>query len=634
METQFLNPLINSNRSGKLRTLLIHAEEFRYETREKAVESAEPLLSTSGEFRNVLVVFTTVEEGDYKSLELLMPKVVDDVLDVFNKVKASTLLIYPYAHLSSKLASPEEAIQVLNRLEESFRGRGVNVYRAPFGWYKAFSMKCYGHPLSELSREYKPEEISKRVTIERKYYILTPEGQVFKPEDYVFKPDEEDLRILVEKEVFKKELPGGKSRLFDVCRKFGFEWESMSDSGHMRYEPHATTMVEAVREYSWMVAKSLGIPVIRVMGTNMFNLKYKPIREHAELFGDRLYEVESEGGKLVMRYAACHQQFAMIKDWIISYKELPLGVFEVADSYRFEQKGELVLCFRLRKFYMPDLHVLLKDLDEAKKFSFRVQDKILEEVGKLGRSYVAIYNVTEDFFESHRDYIVELIRGIGKPGLIVVYPSGIYYWVINVEYIIIDSLKRPREIATFQIDIGNAARFNIKYVDENGVERYPVIIHTAIIGSIERYIYAILDKAVQDEEQGKTPNIPTWLAPIQVRVIPLSKDYMEFANEVLKKLLANRIRADLDDRDLTLAKKIRDAGVEWIPYVVVIGDREFKTRNVNVRIRSTGIQKVMDVDELINTVNKELEGFPRVDSTLPPYLSLRPTLSYLKELPT
>ncbi len=615
-----------------MRVLIIHAEHFKYEVREKAVEEAEPAPVSGGEFNNVLVVFTSVEDGDWKVINNLAVKVVDDVSNICSKTRASAVVLYPYAHLSSKLAGPEEAMNVLNYLFKVFSERGINVYKAPFGWYKAFDIKCYGHPLSELSREYRAEEVVRQAVTSKKYLIITPDGGIYSPEEYEFKSGEEDLKILVEKEVFRRELPGGKSRLLEVCRKFGFEWEPMSDSGHLRYQPHATAMVEAVKEYSWSVVKSLGIPVLRVMGTNMFNLKFRPIKEHADLFGDRLYEVESEGSKLVMRYAACHQQFAMIKDWLISYKELPLGVFEVADSYRFEQKGELVLCFRLRKFYMPDLHILLKDLDEGKAFSFKVQEKILEEIRKLGREYVAIYNVSEDFFESNKDYLVELIRRMGKPALITLYPPGIYYWVINVEYNVIDELKRPREVATFQIDVGNAARFNIRYVDEAGVERYPVIIHTAIIGSIERYIYAVLDKAVQDEEAGKTPNIPTWLAPIQVRIIPISKEFLGFAEEVLNSLVRKGIRADIDDRDLTLAKRIREAGIEWVPYIAVIGEREFKTKTVNVRIRASNAQKTVTVEELVDMVDKDLEGYPRVSSTLPHYMSLRPALHYLKEL--
>lgn len=514
-------------------------------------------------------------------------------------------------------------------LEEALRSRKVKVVRAPFGWYKSFNIKCYGHPLSELSREFTPVTMKRR-TISKEYYVLTPSGEVYRADE--FETDDEELKILIDKEVFKKELPGGEAKIVELCKKFGFEWEPMSDIGHMRYGPHATIILESVMEYSWKVAKSLGIPVFRVRGTNMFNLKFRPVKEHADLFGDRLYEVDTDSGKVVLRYAACHQQFAMIKDWIISYKDLPFGAFELADSYRYEQSGEVMLCFRLRKFFMPDLHIFTRDLEEAKKISLLVQAKILEEIKKLDRRYIAIYNVTKDFFENHRDFLTELVKREGRPALIEVIPSGIYYWVLNVEYNIIDFLKRPREIATFQIDIGNAKRFDIKYIDEYGNERYPVIIHTAIIGGIERYIYAVFDKALQDEARGKIPSLPTWLAPIQVRIIPISKQFYDYADEVLKILLREGIRADMDDRDLSLGKKIREAGIEWIPYIVVIGAREKETKTVNVRIRHKGIQKSMKIEELVSMIKEEIRGYPQVDSALPTYLSKRPTLHYLREI--
>jgi len=617
-----------------LRLLLIHAESFEFKARDKAVEEAEPLERTTEHTKlgNTLVVFTSVEEGDLKGGNEFIDLVSNDITEVARKVRADSITLYPYAHLSKKLAAPTEAIQVLKLLEESIKKKGIKVVRAPFGWYKSFTIKCIGHPLSELSREYRPEAAVVRRAITKEYYIITPSGDVIDPREYEFGEAEEDLRILVEKEVLKKELPGGKPRIVDVCRKFGFEWEPMSDAGHMRYGPHATVMMEAVMEYSWRVAKSLGVPIFRVRGTNMFNLRFRPVKEHAELFGDRLYELTSDSEKLVLRYAACHQQFAMIKDWIISYRELPFAAFELADSYRYEQKGETLLCFRLRKFLMPDLHVFTKNLEEAKSMAFEIQEKIFEEVKKLERSYVSIYNITRDFFESNIDYITELVKREGKPVLAVIYPSGIYYWVLNIEYNIIDELGRPREIATLQIDVGNAERFGIKYIDEEGNERHPVIIHTAIIGSVERYIYAVLDKAVQDEKAGKVPCIPTWLAPIQARVIPVSSQYTEYAVKVLNKLLEEGIRADLDDRDLALGKKIRDAGIEWVPYVIVVGKREQDTNTVNVRIRSLGIQKSMSTDELIGLIRQDLRDYPQVDSALPTRLSRRPTLHYLRGL--
>lgn len=617
-----------------MRTLLIHARKFEYRALEKAIESAEPLepSNASGKFSNVLVVFATIERGDGNALKEIARNFADDVLKVLTSVKADHVVLYPYAHLSRNLADAEESLLVLKELESELVARGVRVSRAPFGWYKEFSLECFGHPLSELSREFRADGLKRVRTVERKYVILLPTGEVMAPEAYLERGDDDELKVLVMKEVFKKELSGGEPEVTEACNKFGFEWEPMSDAGHMRYGPHATVMVEAVSNYAWEVVRSLGIPVFKVKGTNMFNMKFKPIREHAELFGDRLYEVETDRGTHVLRYAACHQQFAMVKDWIISYKDLPFGVFELADSYRYEQPGELQICFRLRKFTMPDLHIFARDISEAIELSKLVQRKIHEEIAKLGRRYVALYNVTEDFYHDHFKDLVEFVKGDGRAALVSILPSGIYYWVVNVEYIIIDSFGKPAEIATFQIDVGNAERFGIKYIAEDGSEKYPTIIHTAITGSIERYIYAVMDTAIARKRRGLAPTLPTWLAPIQVRIIPVSQKYLDYAEEILKELINAKIRVDLDDRDLSLAKKIREAGIEWIPYCVVIGEREYITKTINVRIREGNVQKVMNVKELIELIEKEISQYPRIPQATPYYLSRRPALNYLSKL--
>jgi len=609
-----------------VRLLLIHAEEFNYEVKDRAVENPEPISKTRDEAKNALVVFISVEKNDVKSREFIN-QVVDEILSIKSKVNASSIVVYPYAHLSQELARPDKALEVLNVLYEELRKRSdVEVVKAPFGYYKAFTIKCFGHPLSELSRTITPkviEEEKKEEKVRDYYLILTPEGKEYEPEKYEFTLRDRELKILVDKEVFKKELVGGKPRYLDYCRKFGFEWEDLSDIGHMRYGPEATLMLELVEEYSWKVVNDLGIPVFKVKGTNMFKLSSKAISEHAKLFGERLYTIRVENDELILRYAACFQQFSMLKDWVISYRDLPFGIFEVADSYRFEQPGETVLCFRLRKFYMPDLHVINKDLNEAMIMGLKVHEKIFKEIRKIGRDYVTLYNVTEEFYTRHRDYLIELAKREGKPILVRVLSGQKYYWVLNAEYNIIDELERPREIATLQIDVGNAERFGIKYRDEAGNIRYPVIIHTAIIGSIERYIYALLDKAAIDEKSGKIPKLPTWLCPVQVRLIPISREYLSKVEEVAKILEEHYIRVDIDDRDETVSKKVRDAETSWIPYIVVIGEKEIETEMLSVRIRGVGVKK-MKIEELVQMIKEEVKDYPVKKLTIPKYLSKRP----------
>jgi len=610
-----------------MRTLLIHSEHFEYQVIEKAIKKPEPVTDAerAATVKDALVSFCTVEKTDEKDPKNVARNAVKSIEEVADWVKTKRIVIYPYAHLSSNLASPDVAIQILREMKAELEKRGYVVTKSPFGWYKSFNISCKGHPLSELSRTITAEEERpKEPRIEVEYAILDLEGRIHDPKTYVFKPNENDLKMLVEKEAFKTGLTGGKPRFLDYCRKFGLEWEPYSDVGHMRYAPEANIMFELVAEYSWKVANSLGMPVFAVRGTNMFDLSVKPVKEHAELFGARLYQVNLDEKSYVLRYAACHQQFAMLKDWAISYRHLPLGTFEVADSYRLEQSGELLLCFRVRKLHMPDLHIFSKDLEESKISAMKTHRKIYEEIGKLGRDYVSIYNTTRSFYEQNKAFFSELVAVEKKPVLLCFVPESIYYWVINVEYTIIDELGRPREIATFQIDVGNAKRFDILYTDANGNKQYPPVIHTALIGTVERYIFSALDTAVKMEKEGKVPHLPLWLTPVQVRLIPVNEQFMQHSNSLLSKIEEAGIRVDLDDRAESLAKRVRDAEMDWVPHIVVIGEKELQSNLLNVRKRETGQQTSVSADEMIRDIVEQTSGYPRAGLKMPRLLSQRP----------
>jgi threonyl-tRNA synthetase len=611
-----------------MKILLIHADKFKYQTTGKAIKQPEEVeedrqtYSTVGE---VLVAFCAVEKQDEKNPQEVEEKTACSIEEAAEAVKVKSLVIYPYAHLSSELASPKTAVTILQEISNLLQGRGYEVKRAPFGWYKSFEISCKGHPLSELSRTITSEgEEVKKPSIQLTYKILTQEMKLYNPEDYTFKSGEEEFKALVEKEALKKGLIGGaEPRYITYCKKFGIGWEGFSDLGHMRYGPEANLIFELVADYAGMLVDSLDIPVYRVRGTNMFDLSVPAVKEHAELFGDRLYELGTEGRRLVLRYAACHQQFAMIKDWIISYKDLPMGAYELADSYRLEQEGELLLCFRTRKLHMPDLHVFCRDLTEAENFSLNIHKKIYSEIGKLGRDYVSLYNTTESYFKSHQEFFNQLLKVEKKPVLLCFVPER-YYWVLNIEYNIIDDLNRPREIATFQIDVGNSKRFNINYVDANGEKVHPIIIHTALIGTIERYLFTVFDSIVKEEKAGIRPMLPLWLSPTQVRVIPISRDQMEFASKIADKLEGGEVRVDLDDRDETLSKKVRSAETRWIPYIAVVGEEEAKTGKITLRTRGSKEQRQLEAEELIKEIKSKIKGYPWKPLSIPRMVSRRP----------
>jgi threonyl-tRNA synthetase len=609
-----------------MRLLLLHCDHFEYSTREEAIKNPEPLESNaSGEFQNVLVAFCTIEKEDESDPRQVVADATRSIAEVARSVKTNNILVYPYAHLSSSLGARDPAIKVLHGLAEDLRADGFDVHRSPFGYYKSFGLRCLGHPLSELSRTIRPGQVKAEAAPIRTYYkILALDGKLYEPTDYRFKPGEEEFQTLVEKEALKRRLSGGEPRFLEYCKKFGIEWEDFSDQGHMRYSPEGVMLFDLISEYSWDTVTSVGLPILQVKGTNLFDLSIPAVKEHADLFGSRLYRIEAENKSFVMRYAACHQQFAAVRNWSLSYRHLPFGTFEVADSYRLEQSGELLLAFRLRKLHMPDCHIYCKGLEEAKQVTVKLHNKIYEEIGKLNRDYVSVYNITESFLNANKDYVMKLVEREGKPVLLNFVPEGIYYWVLNIEYHIIDELERPREIATFQIDIGNARRFGISFVDEKGQKVYPTIIHTAVIGSIERYLFTVLDQCAILEARGVKPALPLWLSPTQVRLIPVKPDLIEFTMGVAKELAHLQVRADIDDRDESLDKRVREAERNWIPYIVIVGQREMSTHSYAIRRRQDGAKYESTLDVLEKEISEHTKGYPRMPLRLPQLVSQRP----------
>jgi len=609
-----------------MKLLLLHCDSFEYEVRQTAVKNAEPLEDNRmGRFEHVLVAFSTIEKEDEQNPAEVVRKATESIAEVARSVKTNRILVYPYAHLSSSLASATVAISILRQCSESLKEMNFEVYRSPFGYYKSFSLHCLGHPLSELSRTIRPEQAKAEPAPIRTYYkVLALDGNLYEPEEYTYKPGEEEFRILVEKEALKKGLPGGEPRYLEYCKKFGIEWEDLSDVGHMRYSPEGVMLFDLISEYSWTAVNSVGLPILQVKGTNMFDLAVPAVKEHAELFGSRLYRLEVENKSLVMRYAACHQQFAAVRNWALSYRHLPFGTFEVADSYRLEQSGELLLSFRLRKLHMPDCHIYCRNLEEAKSVTLKLHDKIYEEIGKLARDYVSVYNITHSFLDSHKDYVMKLVKREGKPVLLNFVPEGIYYWVLNIEYHIIDELERPREIATFQIDMGNAKRFAISYVDDKGAKEFPPIIHTAVIGSVERYLFTVLDQCARTEKRGGKPSLPMWLSPTQVRLIPVKPEFLEYSQKLVDQLTASHVRADIDDRDESVDKRVRDAELNWIPYVAVVGKREVDANSVALRRREDGKQYNANLSDLKKEIIAFTAGYPTIPLKLPVKVSQRP----------
>jgi threonyl-tRNA synthetase len=609
-----------------MRALYIHADSMEFEAKEKTKVAEEiPDNLHNGRMEEVLVAFITVESSDEDALQDVAAEASKDILATKEKVGAERIMLYPYAHLSKDLAKPKASIQLLDMVEKMVAADGTEVVRAPFGWYKSFDVKCKGHPLSELSRDFTGKAAKKSAPKGKDaYFVLTPDGEEVRIEDY--KSTSECMRYMIDKEALGKEAPAVKEPDYlRLCKKFGIQWESMSDAGHMCLAPHGAMMFDLISDYATQIVNGSGFSVYNVKGTNMFSLDEPAVKEHADLFGDRLYTVDTGKKKFVLRYAACHQQFAMIRNWNISYRNMPFGAFEVADSYRMEQSGETMLCFRTRRLNMPDFHVMCRTVPEAQD-SFRFLDgKIYDEIEAIGREYEMLVNFSSmQAYRDNKDLILKLCNDHGRDALIHIYPEGInYYWTVNIEYHMLDQMKRPREIGTVQIDIGNAQRFGITYSDENGEKQYPVILHCAVIGSIERWMYTLLDTAVALEKTGIPGYLPVWIAPEQVRLMAKNEECVAETLKAAEAIRSAGIRVSVDDTDATVGKKVRLSKQDWCSYAAVIGEKEIESGQLKVYVRSENRDVDMTTEELVSRIKAETAGMPVRDMYMPSELSKR-----------
>jgi len=221
------------------------------------------------------------------------------------------------------------------------------------------------------------------------------------------------------------------------------------------------------------------------------------------------------------------------------------------------------------------------------------------------------------------------VKLFGKPVLVEMWEERFFYFVLKWEFNFVDNLNKASALSTDQIDIENARHYDMTYVDENGEKQYPLVLHCSPSGAIERDVYALLEKAHRESLKGKAPIFPLWLAPTQVRIVPVSERFLGDAEKLMKQIESSSIRVDVDDRPLSLGKKVRAAEKEWVNYVIVIGEKELGSDVLPVRDRKAGKKaREMKLQELINEIKAETADKPFKPLALPKLLSKRPQFAF------
>lgn len=604
-----------------MRILLIHSDYLNYNVKNKTPVAEEiEDAKKQGAFDESLVVFTAVEKDDENNPQGIVKNLVKEVITTNDQVKAENIVLYPYAHLSSSLSSPKVAVQVLKDAEEALVGEGLNVKRVPFGWYKAFEISCKGHPLSELSRTITAEEEDEE-EVEKKpsSWSILDGDKLIDIDDFKFENDQ--LEKLVSYELGTGASDAGEPPHVKLMREKELcDYESASDVGNLKWFPKGRLVRDLLADYVYnLVVEQGAMPIETPI---FYDLDNEAINVHAAKFGERQYRTDTKKN-LMLRFACCFGAFRVMADPFITWKNLPAKLYELSTySFRFEKKGEVVGLKRLRAFTMPDFHSFCADMDSTLEEFSKQTDMCIQTGLDLDVNYEIIFRATKDFYDENKDWMYSIGKKIGKPVLLEILPERKHYWSCKIDFAAIDYLGRPIENPTVQIDVESGKRFDITYLGEDGKEHYPTILHCSPTGSIERVICSLLEKTAIEIDE-KAPMLPTWLSPIEVRIITVGEDHKDFANELYDKINAENIRVDVDDRDESVGKKIRNAATEWIPYIFVVGDNEKESGVFSVTVRETGEKVDMTVDELIKEVLDKTKGMPYRGLPLPKDISTR-----------
>jgi len=618
-----------------MRILQLHSNFIQYKPVQKEIALAEEAEKEEKQLEELVVLFTAVEKGDNENVAI---KAIDEVQAFLKKLKVNRILIYPYAHLSSNLASPAEALEIVKKMEIYAKKIGLETYRAPFGWNKQFTVSIKGHPLAEQSRvilptagqKKKEESVSAAVEAEEKmkslWYILKPGGKMVPVEEFDFK-GHENLQKFARYELSKVRASQQMPPHVTLMKKLEIaDYEPGSDPGNIRWYPKGRLVKSLLEQL--VNTKMAEYGAMEVETPIMYDFNHPSLADYINRFPARQYILKSENKTLFLRFAACFGQFLMIHDTQFSYKQMPLKLYELTRySFRREQRGEVVGLRRLRAFTMPDCHAFCTDLEQAKKefiTRFKLCMQILDEIGLSREDYEAAIRFTKDFYEENKEFIESLAEVFDRHVLVEVWKERFFYFILKWDFNFVDNQDKAAALSTDQIDVENAKRYDITYVDEKGEQHYPLIMHCSPSGAIERCVYALLEKAYKEQQGGRPPMLPLWLSPTQVRIIPLSDKHLKHSEKLTDALEAHNIRIDVDDRALTLQKRVRDAEMEWVPYIIVIGQKEIRSKVLSVRDRKVGKVRKMKRKELITEIKDQLKNKPFKPLPLPKHLAKRP----------
>jgi threonyl-tRNA synthetase len=386
-----------------------------------------------------------------------------------------------------------------------------------------------------------------------------------------------------------------------------FTMSSLVGSGLPLIQPNGMVIRSEIENYLWNLHKDKGYG--RVWTPHIAKEALYETSGHAAKFGDELFRVSGKEEKFIMKPMNCPHHMQLFADNQFSYRQMPVRYFEPATVYRDEKTGQLSGLTRVRAITQDDGHLFCRDsqIEEEVGIIVSIIKEFYSTMKMLDGYWVSLsvrgeggnYLGTDDVWNKAESALEKAAKENELPYRRVEGEAAFYG--PKLDFMFKDAIGREWQLATIQCDFNLPERFDLSYTNENGEKERPVVIHRAISGSLERFMGVMIEHYAGA--------FPTWIAPIQARILPISGDkHGDYAREVSKMLKAAGIRADVDDANESLGKKIRNAKTEKIPYLLVVGDKEVEDGTASVESRDEGKLDAMEIDSFIKKIQEEIKN--------------------------
>ena len=500
-----------------MKILSLHVDYIKFKPLRKALKKIQDLSEKEKKgdtIKDALAILTAVEKSD-SDVEKTVKKLVENVKEIADSINVKNIVLYPYAHLSNNLASPDLAMDILEKSEKALKKiKDFKVTKAPFGYYKEFELKVKGHPLAELSREIKVESGKSKDDSEK---------------DFNYK---NALRSIGKSVLDRKKLKPYDHRIIGQEMDL-FSFSEVSPGSVFWHSNGLIIYNELINFWREVHKKS---EYQEISTPQILDNRLWKISGHWNLYKENMFITEYEKRDFAVKPMNCPGAMLVYKNKTRSYKELPLRFSELGVVHRRELSGVLAGLFRVIQMTQDDAHIFCteKQLENEIVKVISLFREILDKFGFKYRFTISVRSKKKEvkylgdgkLWKKAED---SLAKGLKKLKLkFDIAPGEAKFYGPSVDIQIKDSLGREWQCSTLQLDFNLPERFNLEYTGKDNKIHMPLVLHRVVYGSLERFIGILIE-----HYNGR---LPTWLAPIQVRFLSFTERNVSHAKKIIKEI--------------------------------------------------------------------------------------------------